>query len=758
MIFNSTPQNEAVVSNVGNIGEFRIRNSAKAFGILSSGLYANKIRAVIRELSCNALDSHVAAGRKDVPFDVHLPNQLEPWFAVRDYGLGLNQSQVTNIYTTYFESTKTASNDLIGGLGLGSKSPFAYTDNFTVTATKDGVKGIYTAFINESGVPSIALMTETATDEANGVEVKFSVNDVQDFARFKSEAAFVFMTFEQRPVVLGAAEFKIREREYFDRDIIPGVHTLKNFGGSGAARSYAVMGNVPYPLEVPNAEQNLGNAWQLIHCGLEINFAIGEIDFQASREGLSYVPQTIAAIKSKLDQVRDILAVRLAAEFDALPDVWQQRKMLFKKNEQVLWQSAVAKLIADRKFPLIDATSAGRYLRATKFKLYEMDLASKYNIKLAQFSISSYYNTASNYKPEIDRHATVTPGSDYPTYWSITPDDHVFYVTNDTKVGVIERAKYHWKQRAGRNSNETIFVLSAADKTQAMDTAGFFKELYNPPANQRFLASALAQKDRTGGGGATGPISILKLGAASTSSYRQRMGNASRAWKKVDDVDLSDKTQPARVYYYIGLSGFVAESRFGFHDAKDIETLMKGSGISALTNIELYGVRKADIDKVKSLPNWINVEDFIVSTLTKLDDKFWQSVLLSEFLEDFKFLGYHLNRNQLQASCAADSLFRQVVWDFAGLSPVRSDTYWMDRLLAAYTPGKNNPLEKFRSKIREQCYRVDEAYPLLKYVGTADKMGPSDKVNNILEYVALVDQKRQQEANACLGQAAEQIA
>jgi hypothetical protein len=51
MIINSSPTNEAVLSNVGEVGEFRIRNSAKAFNILSSGLYANKIRAIVRELS-----------------------------------------------------------------------------------------------------------------------------------------------------------------------------------------------------------------------------------------------------------------------------------------------------------------------------------------------------------------------------------------------------------------------------------------------------------------------------------------------------------------------------------------------------------------------------------------------------------------------------------------------------------------------------------------------------------------------------------
>ena len=160
MIIAPVLQEEAIMSNVGEIGEFRIRNSAKAFNILSSGLYANKIRAIIRELSCNAIDSHVAAGRIETPFDVHLPNQLEPWFAIRDYGTGLSHEQVTNIYTTYFESTKTDSNAFIGALGLGSKSPFSYTDNFTVTAVKDGRKGIYTAFINEQGVPSIALMME----------------------------------------------------------------------------------------------------------------------------------------------------------------------------------------------------------------------------------------------------------------------------------------------------------------------------------------------------------------------------------------------------------------------------------------------------------------------------------------------------------------------------------------------------------------------------------------------------------------------
>ena len=345
MIINNAPVNEAIVSNVGEIGEFRIRNSAKAFNILSSGLYANKIRAIVRELSCNAVDSHVAAGKADTPFDVHLPSQLEPWFSIRDYGTGLTHEQVTNIYTTYFESTKTNSNEFIGALGLGSKSPFSYTDNFTVTAVKDGKRGIYSAFINESGVPSIALMMTEETDEPAGVEVKFSVNDYWDFSKFSDEARNVYTYFKLRPVVTGDNNFQFRDVTYETENIIPGVHHKQ-----GSYRSMALMGNIAYPIEVPNAEKNLGSLNELLGCGLDMEFDIGELDFQASREGLSYIPQTIASIKRKLEAVNTKLAVFITDEANKIENLWERALFLESKMRDSLWKAAVEKYIVDNNF------------------------------------------------------------------------------------------------------------------------------------------------------------------------------------------------------------------------------------------------------------------------------------------------------------------------------------------------------------------------------------------------------------------------
>jgi hypothetical protein len=348
--------NEVVLSNVGTTGEFRIRNSAKAFKILSDGLYSNKIRAVIRELSCNALDSHIGAGKVEVPFEVHLPTMLEPWFAVKDFGLGLDNDQVVNIYTTYFESTKTDSNAFIGALGLGSKSPFSYTDNFTVTAIKDGTKRIYSAFINDVGVPSIAEMGEELTDEGNGVEVKFSVSDRSDYQSFRNEAHSVLKWFEHKPTITGVDNFTHGVITYKDKNIIPGVHTRHDDKIDYYQRgSFAIMGNIPYPLNnIPDAGKHFGDLAGLLNCNLVLEFDIGDLDFAASREQLSYIPLTLSSIKKKLELLNANLATHIATQADIIECEWTRAAYLYEKAQSALFKAAVIKYVNDTKFELFD--------------------------------------------------------------------------------------------------------------------------------------------------------------------------------------------------------------------------------------------------------------------------------------------------------------------------------------------------------------------------------------------------------------------
>ena len=120
------------------------------FAILRDKLYSDKIMAVIREYSTNATDAHVEAGTPEKPVDVTLPTRLDPHLIIRDYGLGLTEEEVRELYVMYGSSTKRATNDAIGQLGLGCKSGFAYSDQFMVISYKDGKKYTYNAYLDET--------------------------------------------------------------------------------------------------------------------------------------------------------------------------------------------------------------------------------------------------------------------------------------------------------------------------------------------------------------------------------------------------------------------------------------------------------------------------------------------------------------------------------------------------------------------------------------------------------------------------------
>ena len=106
---------------VTNEANFQIKASAHAFRILSSGLYSDKVSAVLREIGCNAADSHVAAGKLE-PIEVKLPTKLDTSFYIKDYGVGLTHEEVTGLFTTYFSSNKGESNEVTGASGRSPRS------------------------------------------------------------------------------------------------------------------------------------------------------------------------------------------------------------------------------------------------------------------------------------------------------------------------------------------------------------------------------------------------------------------------------------------------------------------------------------------------------------------------------------------------------------------------------------------------------------------------------------------------------------
>jgi len=724
MILNNAPANEAIVSNVGEIGEFRIRNSAKAFNILSSGLYANKIRAIIRELSCNAVDSHTAAGRVDTPFDVHLPNTLEPHFSIRDYGTGLSHAQVTNIYTTYFESTKTDSNSFIGALGLGSKSPFSYTDNFTVTAIQNGRKGIYTAFINEHGVPSIALMMEEATDEPAGVEVKFGVNDRYDFNKFREEARNVYKHFTLKPVVSGNSDFTFELVDYESKDIIPGVHALK----SGSHRSVAVMGNIAYPIELP-AGSDIGGLNNLLTCGLELHFDIGELDFQASREGLSYIPSTVEAIKRKLEALNSALSVVIAREANAIGNLWDRAVFLAKKKEVRLWTTAVAEYAKTANLPTYDATH--KYgPRCTTFSLKVEDLAKNWNIQIKLLEQSRGSKSIKNGKSSTeyaDDHAKDANGH-YITWqaWNITVDADSHFIVNDTKIGGAGRVGYHYREVGCTAYHRKLWILEKADKSKDMDLKAFFTALHFPPSDRCFVVSDLKQKTRES---VAKNVTIMKLERRGGSGYRR--SDDDMVWRDAGDTSTFDATQ---TYYYVPLSGFFMESKKGYGSGKELYEDVKS--LPGLFNGEIYGVRKKDIEDIKLRKNWVNFEDHITAVLNAKDTSKLLMGIVKSRLDNADILNIE-SHALLELIENANSPYKKLVEVFRKVEKPSHNTYRVENLFRKFAPNANLDPSTLVTKYQNELRSVNNRYPLLTRLN-------SYRVNahDVAEYINLIDAKK----------------
>jgi len=311
-------ETQDVLTNSQKESKFTINASAQAFKILSDGLYEHKIAAIVRELSCNAYDAHVENGNQDEPFKVILPNNLHPYFEIEDYGIGLDDDGVREVYTSYFTSTKTNTNDAIGAFGLGSKTPFSYTTSFTIRARKNGVERLYNAYLGSDDAPCVNMMYEKETAEQSGVKITVPVKE-HHFSDFRDEAKFILSFFKTQPIV-NDPTFEIAVPGIIDELDAQGLVTRK-FAMTGSSlytgRIYAVMGGVCYKLDeywirgaVGNNYLNdivLGSSWRDHRPTLFVKFEIGELEVAASRETLSLDEDTKSFVVQRIkDNVQNL--------------------------------------------------------------------------------------------------------------------------------------------------------------------------------------------------------------------------------------------------------------------------------------------------------------------------------------------------------------------------------------------------------------------------------------------------------------------
>jgi hypothetical protein len=644
-------------SGVGTETEFKIKTTAKAFDILSTGIYTDNIMAIVRELSCNAYDAHVAAGRKDVPFEIHLPNDLEPFFSVKDFGTGLSDSQVMTLYTTYFDSTKTDSNDFIGALGLGSKSPFSYTKAFEVISRHEGMRRVYSVFINEDGVPTIARLGDAIpTDEHNGLEVKMTVVR-DDFYKFASKASSALRWFETKPTVIGSVHF---EFEHPPKTDMQGDGWYIYKGSTYSKQMHAVQGNVEYRVDIKQIEgvSDVVKAF-LRQVNVIAFFNIGELEVAASREEIRYDKRTVAALERKIEAIHKAVTKSLESEAN--------------KYKDSMWRTIIElNKLSGSMFN--DASSLRAFVKGSEHPVLKRYADSKGHVEIKRPSGHQIFHyTWGRYRRNLKREQF---------NGMVDPSDYTAVVINDVKTGSISRLT-EWMKGSKFDRAVLITPHKTPQKAVEVDVNGV-KQTTLVPMTSKEVETELADIISGLGNPTVFVVSRDMIAVRKSASKRMKSifryedynSNAYRpdtvVWKRVDEIDMErgglyfclergtaikhkDKKinwSARSVHTHLTQIADAINTHFGLTDSDQYDVTENVIGVGAL-----------DIKKFQAHDKWINMFDLLEQIVPTYQAAIaaveqWEITPNVHGLKSIiKDRAFHTRVNRLDPS----STFRQVV-------------------------------------------------------------------------------------------------
>ncbi len=310
------------------------------FEFVSTQLYSNPIGSIVREITSNCFDSHIEA-KVDSPVIIRKVYDTEEGWAIEfeDVGIGMSVERVLKLYMNYFSSSKRGSNEQIGGFGLGSKTPLAYSDLFYITTIYDGFNYEYLYhkgelkptlesllgynYITEEeakewmweyrldsdgqAVRTIAKFlprTEDGlikvpsgewTDKHNGTIIRIPVKQ-EDLSQFQTDLKFQLAYFDNVYFTNWniSNDYDIYEGKYFKFRSDIDQHNTK---------LHLCIGNVRYSINFNTV--NLPYDYESIP--VAIKFDIGELKVTPSREALRYTKEDIVKIRERAGLAKEEL-------------------------------------------------------------------------------------------------------------------------------------------------------------------------------------------------------------------------------------------------------------------------------------------------------------------------------------------------------------------------------------------------------------------------------------------------------------------
>jgi hypothetical protein len=229
--------------------------------------------------------------------------------------------EAQDLYTSYGQSGhyKLKSNDYVGCLGLGSKSPFCYSNVFQVISYYDGWKYSYNCNKDIYGIPSIARVSQPIpTDRCNGLEVIVPVR-TYDIYTFQGVIKDLYRYFDVPPNLFGGG-LTIPTTEYIMKSEDGRWGIRKDSNGARA-----IMGNLSYPIVVNQQWETTTKQRKALNCPVDIFVPIGYLGITGSREDLSYDRKTVGRIINEAQKIIDECTDIALKEIKSQTNLWDAR-------------------------------------------------------------------------------------------------------------------------------------------------------------------------------------------------------------------------------------------------------------------------------------------------------------------------------------------------------------------------------------------------------------------------------------------------
>lgn len=362
-------------------------------------LYSNRELAVVREYSTNARDAMVEAGKADLPIEVTLPTAMNPYFEVKDTGIGMSEETLKNRYTKFGDSSKRDNNDVNGMLGFGCKAAVAYTNTFTVTSVFDGIKTVAVITRKPDYAITLKVILSTPTSEGNGTTVQIPVHNYREF---EAKAKDFYRFWPTGTVLVNGKNHEWHVGEKIDENL---------YYSAQSGTSYVVMGNVGYRIENPDA---------LFPHGMNrISFVAyvdnGAVEFTPNREDLKYSDHTKKSLHKIIDDFVK-KSLQLAKDEIASATSHWEAYTIWTKWISVIGRNQVADLTfkGDKLVDQIKTPNAMRYhiaqQRYNTYRVMEWPVSS---VNSAIFVTDFYPELSANHKKKVREwkaHKGITAG------------------------------------------------------------------------------------------------------------------------------------------------------------------------------------------------------------------------------------------------------------------------------------------------------------------------------------------------------------